>query len=138
MRYLALCVALALPGVAQAAPADPQPTAWTERVQPLDAVERITMPPVDAEAMSAEDERHFADTGEKDLRYAANLKADLTPETAGTWERLDSGELLWRLRVFSKPPAPSAVGSKSWPGAASSPVAAAATTARPPVSPASR
>src|SRR5512132_785483 len=102
MRYIALCAVLSISsGFANAAP-DAKPTAWTERVQPLDAVERLTMPPVDALAMKAEDDRHFADTGEKDLRYAASLKADLTPETAGTWERLDSGELLWRLRVYSK------------------------------------
>jgi lysyl endopeptidase len=100
MKHLALCLALGLPSVAQAA--DPQPTAWTTRVQPLDGVERITMPPVDVEALKAEDDRHFAQTGEKSLRYAVNLKVDLTPETAGTWERLDSGELLWRLRIHSK------------------------------------
>src|SRR5687768_5068721 len=101
MRHLALCAALALPTVLQAAVTD-QPTAWTERVQPLEGIERLSMPPVDVDALKAEDDRHFADTGLKDLRYATNLKADLTPETAGTWERLDNGELLWRLRVFSK------------------------------------
>src|SRR5215203_1674658 len=90
MRYLALCAALALPALAHAAADDPKPTAWTERVQPIDAVERLTMPAVDALAMKAEDDRHFAEAGEKDLRYAATLKTDLSPETAGTWERLDN------------------------------------------------
>ena len=100
MKCLVLCLALALPVASHAGSA--QPTAWTERVQPLDTVEQLVMPPVDAEVMKAEDERHLAQTGLKDLRYAAALAADLTPETAGTWERLDSGEMLWRLRVFSK------------------------------------
>jgi hypothetical protein len=91
-----------MPALAHAAADDPKPTAWTERVQPIEAVERLAMPPVDAQALKAEDDRHYAESGEKDLRYAASLKADLSPETAGTWERLDSGELLWRLRVYSK------------------------------------
>jgi hypothetical protein len=58
------------------------------------------MPPVDVEALKAEDEEE-ARTGVKSLRYAASMKVDLSPDSAGTWERLGADTMLWRLRVHS-------------------------------------
>src|ERR1044071_6988762 len=84
LRYLAVCLALAVPALAHAGPLDAdKPTAWPQRVQPLDSVQKITMEPVDVEALKAEDARN-AETGEKSLRYAANIKVDLTPAADGT------------------------------------------------------
>src|SRR5687768_2319875 len=101
MNHLVLCLALALPAAALAG-VGAQPAAWTHDVQPLEGVQQLLMPAVDVEALKAEDDRHWAMTGLKDQRYATNLAVDLTPETAGTWERLATGEMMWRLRVFSK------------------------------------
>ena len=97
---LAVWAGVAVPAAAGAAD-DVRPTAWTARVRPLETVERIVMPAVDEAALRAEDERRLAETGELSLRYAANLPVDVTPDSAGTWERLDGGLLVWRLRVYS-------------------------------------
>src|SRR6185295_19759635 len=99
MRFLVLCLALSLPAVAQSQE-EPKPTAWTEKVQPVDSVEKVSMPAVDVEALKAEDEE-YAKGGEKALRFAATLKVSLSPETAGTWEHLAGNRLLWRLRIHS-------------------------------------
>ena len=101
LRYLAVCLALAVPAAAQADVRDTStPTAWTTRVQDLDTVQKVSMVPVDVAALKAEDARR-AETGEKALRYAATLKVNITPETDGTWERIDGEWLLWRLRIHS-------------------------------------
>jgi lysyl endopeptidase len=101
MRRLVLCLALGLPAFAQAQEA-PRPTAWTQGVAPLDAVEQIVMPAVDVDRLKQEDDREFRDTAQKSMRYAATIDVDVTPETNGTWERLPDGRWLWRLRVQSK------------------------------------
>jgi hypothetical protein len=99
VRLGLLCLALSIAAVAPGQD-DLRPTAWTERVLPLDSVERVSMPAVDVPALKAQDERD-AWTGEKALRYAASLKVNIRPDREGTWESLDGDTMLWRLRVHS-------------------------------------
>ena len=68
--------------------------------RPLDEVETITMPPVDVEALLAEDEARFQD-GLPVLRFAQAIPVRYTPHNVGTWDELNNGRLLWRLRIVS-------------------------------------
>jgi lysyl endopeptidase len=100
LRYLAVCLALAVPAAAQADVDSGKPTAWTAKVQDVESVPKLSMAPVDVEALKAED-AVYAQSGEKALRYAATLKVNVTPAEDGTWERIDGDWLLWRVRIHS-------------------------------------
>ncbi|MGD8791990.1 MAG: trypsin-like peptidase domain-containing protein [Anaerolineae bacterium] len=65
----------------------------------LDTVAVMTMPPVDVEALEAEDEAR-ARNG-LPPRFAYPMKVEITPQNAGTWEALAGGGQLWRLRIAS-------------------------------------
>jgi lysyl endopeptidase len=102
VRWLAglLCLALILIVAAPARTAAPAPPAGqVPGALPLDQVQVITLPPVDVQALLAEDERLAAASDPP--RFAYPVDVDITPETEGTWQRLDSGDLLWRLRIVS-------------------------------------
>ncbi len=59
------------------------------------------MPTVDVEALRAEDtEREHAGVAVP-LRFATSLPVDFTPYNGGTWETLQNGSRLWRLRIES-------------------------------------
>ncbi len=57
------------------------------------------LPLVDNAALLAEDELA---TKEGPLRFAAVLPVDLGPSNSGTWEKLPSGDRVWRLRISSR------------------------------------
>ena len=65
---------------------------------PLSEVEIVRMPAVDVQALLAEDKQRPKDAP---LRFAQPIKVRLTPATNDTWETLDDGTLLWRLRIQS-------------------------------------
>ena len=90
-------MALALLLLALPATAVPGPVAPVELS--LNNVAPLTMPPVDHDAMLAEDERNQGPGVA--LRFAAPMDVAWTPETHGTWEPLSDAEWVWRLRVRS-------------------------------------
>lgn len=67
-------------------------------VQALNAVASHTLPAVSNAALRAE---HPLPSGIGPLRFAEALATDITPATHGTWETLDDGAHLWRLRIQS-------------------------------------
>ncbi|HVP13820.1 MAG TPA: Ig-like domain-containing protein [Phycisphaerae bacterium] len=96
------------PAAAQSAPAPIRrvasdevldPTAFIRTVQPLSAVEQVQMPPIDLEAVRAEDIARDAEG--MPPRYAIPHEVYMTPGTNGTWEELDASTMLWRLRILS-------------------------------------
>src|SRR5437773_214519 len=89
-----LIIPVALPLVAR----EGAPPLSRQRVlQPLDAVQRLVLPPTDPQAELAADARA---AGTTPLRYAAPSRVAVTPATHGTWEQLPDGRL-WRLRIVS-------------------------------------
>jgi hypothetical protein len=77
----------------------PGPVAHEFPVQPLAAVRSVTTAPVDVALARAEDlEREEMGLAP---RYALTEPVDITPDTDGTWEVLDSRFDLWRLRITS-------------------------------------
>ena len=70
-------------------------------VRTLDTVERREMPRVDVQRLLAEDAERQRTNVPLPTRYAINHQVSLTPETSGTWETLDDGSRLWRLRLSS-------------------------------------
>jgi hypothetical protein len=66
-----------------------------------EAVERMVMPAVDVEALLAEDVERETAGRPLPARYAKGLPAAFTPANSGTWEELDDGSQLWRLRIAS-------------------------------------
>src|SRR5687767_4711569 len=64
--------------------------------QPLTDVAEIVMPAVDNQKFLDEAQQRLWD---EPPRFATSLPVQLAPATAGTWETLDSGLELWRLRI---------------------------------------
>jgi len=73
------------------------PTAWTQAVQDVDAVDRVITTAPDMAAIRAEDE--LRDASGEPPRFAVPNPVLMTPSTAGTWEALDGQTQLWRLRI---------------------------------------
>jgi PKD repeat protein len=86
------------PYIALAAGADYRPAAFEHTVTSLAKVEQRLMPKIDIAALEAEDAKAAAD---QPTRFAAPIAQSLNAKTAGTWETLDAGHLLWRLRITS-------------------------------------
>jgi lysyl endopeptidase len=95
---LALCLIVPARAASQA-PAGQLPDGLAQGAQPLSSIQVITMPPVDVQALLAEDQLR-ADAG-LPPRFAYPMKVQITPATHGTWEQLEDGGLLWRLRIAS-------------------------------------
>ncbi len=55
---------------------------------------------VDAERLRKEDRQRAGEI--RPYRYGVVRHVNLTPQRNGTWERLDSGNWVWRTRVFSR------------------------------------
>ncbi|MEJ2580443.1 MAG: hypothetical protein P8127_02215, partial [Acidobacteriota bacterium] len=70
-------------------------------VRSLDTIEQREMPRVDAQRLLAEDAELRRSNVPAPTRYAVNHPVALTPDTSGTWETLDDGSRLWRLRLSS-------------------------------------
>lgn len=75
-----------------------QPHSLRAPAQALDAVATRVMPAVNNALLRA---RHPPPSGIGPLRFAEPLPVGITPTTDGTWETLDDGTHLWRLRVRS-------------------------------------
>ena len=70
-------------------------------VQAIDTIEHREMPTVDIHSLLAEDvERENSGTPVAP-RFAKNIPVDYTPDNSGTWETLEDGSRLWRLRLSS-------------------------------------
>ena len=70
-------------------------------VRTVDSVQRMVMPTVDVEALRAEDTEHERADTAVPLRFGTSLPVDVTPYNSGTWETLQNGSRLWRLRIES-------------------------------------
>lgn len=89
-------------GVALAAPRDARPAAFTHRLPAEHTVDLKRMPAVDTARLRTEDARQSRALGQRPVRFAVPHAVDLTPHTAGDWDELPTGDLVWRLRVESK------------------------------------
>ena len=69
--------------------------------QSIDTVARTEMPRVDVEALLAEDTARESSGKPVAPRFAKSIPVDYTPGDSGTWETLDDGSRLWRLRISS-------------------------------------
>lgn len=67
----------------------------------LDTVQRMVMPEVDLAALLAEDAARENSGVAVPARFAAPLPVFFALDSSGTWETLDDGSRLWRLRISS-------------------------------------
>ena len=65
---------------------------------PLEAVAKLVMPAVDTQKLLEEAQQRSWD---EPPRFATSLNVQLSPLTDGTWETLENGLQLWRLRIAS-------------------------------------
>jgi hypothetical protein len=79
----------------------PVPRSAFPGVASLDRIERREMPRVDVAALRAEDAVRERSGVPVAPRVAKGIRTSLTPDNSGTWETLDDGSQLWRLRVSS-------------------------------------
>jgi hypothetical protein len=70
-------------------------------LMPIEEVEHLVMPAVDAEALLAEDLEREGAGKPTPTRFAKRLPVSLSPNNSGTWEDLADGSRLWRLRIVS-------------------------------------
>ena len=89
-------------GAAAAATRDARPAAFDNRLPAEQTIELKRMPAVDAARLRAEDARQDRAMGQRPIRFATPHAVNLTPNNAGDWDEIASGDLVWRLRVESK------------------------------------
>ena len=70
-------------------------------VKSVETVQRMVMPEVDAAELLAEDLMRESSGVAAPVRFATAIHVTFAPESAGTWETLDDGSRLWRLRIAS-------------------------------------
>jgi hypothetical protein len=70
-------------------------------VASIDAIERREMPRIDVETLLAEDAERDSSRVPVAPRFAKTIDVAYTPDNSGTWETLDDGSRLWRLRISS-------------------------------------
>jgi hypothetical protein len=90
---------IAAAGTSAARESSPPPSTLLQ-VEPLEVVMVEELDPIDPEALLAEDAA-MAELGPGPLRFAAPEDTTITPRTHGTWEVLDDGSRMWRLRISS-------------------------------------
>ncbi|GEM_PF-1219994 len=80
--------------------ADEPPSRRGAEVIDPTALPRIELPPVDVAKLLAEDRLRYG----KDIpqRVGFPMKVDFDTENSGTWETLENGDRIWRLRLRSK------------------------------------
>jgi hypothetical protein len=66
----------------------------------LEKVERIVLPELDVRPLLVEDQARDA-RRDQPVRFAKPVEVFYSSETAGSWERLDNGSLVWRLQIIS-------------------------------------
>jgi lysyl endopeptidase len=101
---LALSIILAVllgapPAFAQQHPEEP-PSRHTTTLQDRSQLPVQSLAAVDAEQLRKEDRRRAGEI--RPYRYGVVREVNLTPPRNGTWERLDSGDWVWRTRIFSR------------------------------------
>jgi len=70
-------------------------------VQTIDTIEHREMPRVDVDTLLAEDAVRENSGRPVAPRFAKNIQVDYTLDNSGTWETLEDGSRLWRLRLSS-------------------------------------
>jgi hypothetical protein len=70
-------------------------------VQSIDTIEHHEMPWFDVEALRAEDARRESSGKPVAPRVGKVLEVDFSPDNSGTWEVLEDGSRLWRIRISS-------------------------------------
>jgi len=100
VRCLAAAALIGIPAVSTAGPGGLPPSSLL-RANSIEAVERMVMPEVDVDSLLAEDVVRERAGRPKPARYAKVLPVVFTPANSGTWETLEDGSRLWRLRISS-------------------------------------
>jgi hypothetical protein len=94
-----ICI-LCLAATAMAAGSNGLPPGLTMAKSSLDRVEQIVLPEIDIRPLLAEDQARDA-RRDQPVRFAKPIEVFYTSDTAGSWEQLDNGSLVWRLRISS-------------------------------------
>ena len=100
---ITLLAAMVLAGSASvlSAQATGLPPSALPRAKAVENVQRMVMPAVDVEALLAEDAERDRSRVPAPARFAKGIPVAYTPADSGTWEELDDGSRLWRLRISS-------------------------------------
>ncbi len=98
---VAACLAVALPSVAGAAASGGQPPGLVRDVAALSAVDLEVLPAIDTEPLLREDLAREAEGKPGPARFAVMRETSFAPGRDGTWETLEDGSRLWRLRISS-------------------------------------
>jgi len=96
-----ISLAITVLAVCQTAEARREPPSSLPGANSVDGVERMVMPDVDVDFLLAEDAERETAGRPVPARYAKGLPVVFSPASSGTWEELDDGSRLWRLRIAS-------------------------------------
>ena len=102
LRTVLIGLCLMLASTAERADAEMyrRPASFTHKAASLASVDRVVMPEVDVETLKAQDARRPALRGGP-FRFAAPIEVRYTLASSGTWEVLEDGSRLWRLKIAS-------------------------------------
>ena len=95
---LVLCLGAVVPGLAQERPRLPSDRHATLRADDEVPLRRLSFD--GADTLRAQDARRRDRVGP--YRYGTHLDAQYTPAQDGVWERLPSGDWVWRLRIHAR------------------------------------
>ena len=86
-------------GVAALAQSSVQPSALVHQSRAIHDIDWMEVSPVDLAAVAIEDQRR-AELGLAP-RYAVPYSVEINPDSNGTWEGIDAGFSMWRLRIVA-------------------------------------
>jgi hypothetical protein len=95
-----IAVIWTLAAVAMAAAPGVLPPGLSLAKSSLDRAERVVLPEVDIRPLLAEDRVRDA-ARDQPLRFARPIDVFYSSASTGTWQQLDNGSYLWRLRISS-------------------------------------
>ena len=96
---LLFAAAVAFGSSAAASPGEALPAAFLHESAPLSSLDVIEAPTVDVRAAAVEDEARAREG--LPPRYAIRNEVSITPGSYGTWEDIELGTSMWRLRISS-------------------------------------
>ena len=75
------------------------PTTWQHSAAPIASVDTVEVPPIDMDQVIFEDQ--MSELEGMAPRFAVPWGVNITPDTDGSWEQIDSKTMVWRLRITS-------------------------------------
>ncbi len=65
-------------------------------------IHTITTPAIDVKKLLAEDEKEQRENKDAPFRFGCPIQVNYSLDNSGTWEELENGDRVWRLKIYSQ------------------------------------